>query len=163
VKDQPKWSKAYTIEEMMNKRSKLNASGAYTSSNQDSKDADPAIRCRPPGRNGAKAKQKGKGKSVHSEDSISNENVTLFNELQLRKTIAAEKIAEATLIKAEAVKAKAEAEAENKMADNEMEKAKLQTMGMYMSLLDKDISSDDEEAKERHKQLLAYLAAKLFS
>ena len=89
--------------------------------------------------------------------------MTLFNELQLRKTIAAEKIAEATLIKAEAVKAKAEAEAENKMADNEMEKAKLQTMGMYMSLLDKDISSDDEEAKERHKQLLAYLAAKLFS
>lgn len=58
---------------------------------------------------------------------------------------------------------KAKAEAENKMADNEMEKAKLQTMGMYTSLLDKDISNYDEEAKERHKQLLAYLAAKLFS
>ncbi|KAG2582558.1 hypothetical protein PVAP13_6KG195800 [Panicum virgatum] len=45
VKDQPKWSKAYTIEEMMNKRSMLNASGAYSSSNQDSEDADPAARC----------------------------------------------------------------------------------------------------------------------
>jgi hypothetical protein len=79
----------------------------------------------------------------------------------LRKTIAAEKIAEATLIKAEAVKAKAEAE--NKMTDNEKEKAKLQTLGIYMALLDKDISSYDEEAKERHKQMVAYLAAKLFS
>jgi hypothetical protein len=105
---------------------------------------------------------------VNSEGSISNENVNLFNELQLRKTIAAEKIAEATLIKAEVVKAKAEAvkakaEAENKMAYNEKEKAKLQTLGMYMALLDKDISSYDEEAKERHEQMVAYLAAKLFS
>ena len=45
VKDQPKWSKAYPIEEMMNKRSRLNASGAYSSSNQDSEDADPAAGC----------------------------------------------------------------------------------------------------------------------
>jgi len=45
MKDQPKWSKAYPIEEMMNKRSRLNASGAYSSSNQDSEDADPAARC----------------------------------------------------------------------------------------------------------------------
>jgi hypothetical protein len=44
VKDQPKWSKAYTIKEMMNKRTKVNASEAYTSSNQDSEDADPTIR-----------------------------------------------------------------------------------------------------------------------
>jgi hypothetical protein len=161
VKNQPKWCKAYPIEEMMNKRSKVNASGAYTSSNQDSEDADPVIRCRPIGRNAAKAQQKGKGKSVQSEDSISNENVNLFNELQLRKTIAAEKLAEATLIKAEAVKAKAEAE--NKMADNEKEKAKLQTLGMYMALLDKDTSSYDEEAMKRHKQMLAYLSEKLFS
>ena len=161
VKDQPKWSKAYPIEEMMNKRSKVNASGAYTSSNQDSEDIDPVIRCRPPGRNAAKAQQKGKGKSVQSQDSISNENANLFNELQLRKTIAAEKLAEATLIKAEAIKAKAEAE--NKIADNEKEKAKLQTLGMYMALLDKDTSSYDEEAMERHKKMLAYLSEKLFS
>jgi len=45
VKDQPKWSKAYPVEEMMNKRSRLNSSGAYSSSNQDSEDADPAARC----------------------------------------------------------------------------------------------------------------------
>jgi hypothetical protein len=156
VKDQPKWNKTYPIEEVMNKRTKVNATGAYTSSNQDSEDADPAIRCRPPGRNAAKAQQKGKGKSVHSEDNISNENVNLFNELQLRKTIAAEKMAEATLIKVEA-------EAKNKMTYNEMEKAKLQKLSMYMALLDKDISSYDEEAKKGHKQMLAYLSAQLFS
>ncbi|XP_040377727.1 glutathione S-transferase T3-like [Oryza brachyantha] len=161
VKDQPKWSKAYPIEEMMNKRSKLNASGAYTSSNQDSEDADPAARCRPPGRNAAKAKQKSKGKLVHSEDSISNENVNLFNELQLRKTIAAEKMAEATLVKAEAAKVKAEAE--NKMAEAEKEKAMLQKMDKYMALLDKDTTGYDEVAKTRHEQILVYLAKELFS
>jgi hypothetical protein len=82
--------------------------------------------------------------------------VNLFNELQLRKTIAAEKMAEATLIKVEA-------EAKNKMTYNEMEKAKLQKLSMYMALLDKDISSYDEEAKKGHKQMLAYLSAQLFS
>ena len=102
MKDQPKWSKAYPIEEMVNKRSKLNASRAYTSSNQDSEDANPAARQRPPGRNALKAQQKAKGKSVHSEDTISNENINLFNKLQLRKAIAAEKMAEATLTKAQA-------------------------------------------------------------
>jgi hypothetical protein len=45
VKDQPKWSKAYPIEAVMNKRTKVNATGAYTSSNQDSEDVDPTIRC----------------------------------------------------------------------------------------------------------------------
>jgi small nuclear ribonucleoprotein (snRNP)-like protein len=44
------------------------------------------------------------------------------------------------------------------MADNEMEKAKLQKLDMYMALLDKDISSYDEEAKKGHKQMLAYLS-----
>jgi len=80
-------------------RDKLNASGAYSSSNQDSEDANPAARQRPPGRNALKAQQKAKGKSVHSEDTISNENINLFNKLQLRKAIAAEKMAEATLTK----------------------------------------------------------------
>ena len=93
---------------MMNKRSRLNASGAYSSSNQDNEDADLAARCRPPGRNTSKAQQKGKGKSVHSELTISNENVRLFNELQLRKAIAAEKMAEATLAKGQAAQDKAE-------------------------------------------------------
>ena len=83
-------------------RDKLNASGAYSSSNQDSEDANPAARQRPPGRNASKAQQKAKGKSVHSEDTISNENINLFNKLQLRKAIAAEKMAEATLTKAQA-------------------------------------------------------------
>ncbi|RLN12807.1 hypothetical protein C2845_PM09G18510 [Panicum miliaceum] len=161
VKDQPKWSKAYLIEEMMNKRSRLNASGAYSSSNQESEDADPAARCRPPGRNTSKAQQKAKGKSVHSEGSISNENVNLFNELQSRKAIAAEKMAEATLTKAQAAQAKAEAD--SKMAEAEKEKTKLQMMDKYMTLLDKDTTGYDEVTKARHEQMLTFLANQLFS
>ena len=41
MKDQPRRSKAYLIEEMLNKSSRLNASGAYSSSNQDNENADP--------------------------------------------------------------------------------------------------------------------------
>jgi len=161
VKDQPKWSKAYPIEEMVNKRSKLNASRAYTSSNQDSEDANPAARQRPPGRNTSKAQQKAKGKSVHSEDNISNENINLFNELQLRKSIAAEKMAEATLTKAQAAQTKAEAE--NKMADTEAKKTKLQIMETYMVLVDKDTTNYDEASKARHEEILAYLAKQHFN
>nr|TKW30983.1 hypothetical protein SEVIR_2G075300v2 [Setaria viridis] len=124
VKDQPKWSKAYPIEEMVNKRSRLDSSGAYTSSNQESEDADPAARRRPQEQNVAKAQLKGKGKSVYPKDSILNENVQHFNELQLRKAIAAEKMAEATLVNVEAKKTKAEAD--NKMAEAEKERARLQ-------------------------------------
>ena len=161
VKDQPKWSKAYPIEEMMNKRSRLNESGAYTSSNPESEDADPSSRCRPLGRNAAKAQQKNKGKLVYSEDSISNDNVQQFNELQLRKTIAAEKMAEATLVQAEAAKTKAEAD--NKMADAEKDKTKLQKLEMYMVLLRTDTSGYDERTKAGHDQMLALLAKDLFS
>jgi hypothetical protein len=106
---------------------------------------NPAARCQPPGRNAAKAQQKGKGKSVHSEDTISNENVSLFNELQLRKAIAAEKMAEATLAKAQAAQAKAEAD--NKMADAEKGKTKLEMMDKYMVLLDKDTTGYDKVTK----------------
>lgn len=146
---------------MMNKRSRLNESGAYTSSNPESEDADPSSRCRPLGRNAAKAQQKNKGKLVHSEDSISNDNVQQFNELQLRKTAAAEKMAEATLVQAEAAKTKAEAD--NKMADAEKDKTKLQKMEMYMVLLRTDTSGYDERTKAGHDQMLALLAKDLFS
>ncbi|RCV13181.1 hypothetical protein SETIT_2G327000v2 [Setaria italica] len=70
-----------------------------------------------------KAQLKGKGKSVYSEDNILNENVQDFNELQLRKAIAAEKMAEATLVNAEAKKI--QAEANNKMVEAKKERARL--------------------------------------
>ena len=161
MKDQPKWSKAYPIEEMMNKRSRLNESGAYTSSNPESEDADPSSRCRPLGQNAAKAQQKNKGKLVYSEDSISNDNVQQFNELQLRKTAAAEKMVEATLVQAEAAKTKVEAD--NKMADAEKDETKLQKIEMYMVLLRTDTSGYDERTKAGHDQMLALLAKDLFS
>jgi len=87
--------------------------------------------------------------------------VSLFNQLQLRKAIAAEKMAEATLAKAQAAQAKAEAD--NKMADAEKGKTKLQMMDKYMELLYKDSTGYDEVTRARHEDMLAYLATQLFS
>jgi len=87
--------------------------------------------------------------------------VSLFNQLQLRKAIAAEKMAEATLAKAQAAQAKAEAD--NKMANAEKGKTKLQMMDKYMALLYKDTTSYDEVTKARHEEVLTYLATQFFS
>ncbi|KAF8661053.1 hypothetical protein HU200_057151 [Digitaria exilis] len=80
IKDQPKWARVYPLE---NKRLKLNASGAYTSSsNQDTDEASPAANPRPPGRNISRAKLKGKIKSNSQclGDRLSNETVQVFND-----------------------------------------------------------------------------------
>ena len=87
--------------------------------------------------------------------------MSLFNQLQLRKAIAAEKMAEATLAKAQAAQAKAEAD--NKMADAEKGKTKLQMMDKHMALLYKDTTGYDEVTKVRHEEMLTYLATQLFS
>ncbi|XP_062179366.1 glutathione S-transferase T3-like [Phragmites australis] len=140
VKDQPKWGTAYPLEEM-HKRARLNGSGDYTSSTQDTNTP------RPQGQKLAKAKRKGKGKgkSQCSEgSSFTDENLQLFNELQLRKSIVAEKMADATLVQAEA--AKAQAEADKEMATTEKEKAKNEKLEKYLRLLDKDSSDFDEIA-----------------
>jgi hypothetical protein len=63
LKDQPKWSKRspHPVEEMQ-KRARLNESGAYTSSTQETEDVDDEVR-RPQGQKAAKAEKKNKGKA----------------------------------------------------------------------------------------------------
>lgn len=62
VKDQNKWKRVFGREEM-NKRNKLNASGAYSPPNEDHDD-DPVEIPQPQGQNSAKAQRKGKDKST---------------------------------------------------------------------------------------------------
>ena len=104
VKGQPKWERVYPSIE--NKRTKLNASGAYTSSsNLDMDKASAEVHHRPIGQKAAKAQKKGKGKvSSHcSEGSLSNDIVNSFNDFQLKKLQAIEKMAEATSEHAKAI------------------------------------------------------------
>ena len=64
VKGQPKWERVYPSIE--NKRTELNASGAYTSSsNLDMDKASAEVHHRPIGQKAAKAQKKGKGKYYH--------------------------------------------------------------------------------------------------
>jgi hypothetical protein len=61
VKGQPKWDRVYPSIE--NKRTKLNASEAYTSSsNQDADEGSAKVHRRPIGQKAAKAQKKGKEK-----------------------------------------------------------------------------------------------------
>ncbi|TVU12519.1 hypothetical protein EJB05_46170, partial [Eragrostis curvula] len=170
VKDEPKWGKTYGLEEM-HKRARLNESGEYSSSTQDTEPR------RPQGQKAAIAEKKGKGKanSQSSGGYFTDESMQLFNELQLRKSITAEKMVDATLAEVEAKKADAEArraqaeatkaqvEAEKERAQAEMEKAKNQKVEKYLELLDKNTSDMDEVSKARHEQILAHLAKAIFS
>jgi hypothetical protein len=77
VKDEPKWLNRDVAADIRNKRTKVSASGAYTSSNGDT---DEAIeRRRPRGQKAAKEQQKGKGKA--GKTWLSDENVAHFNSL----------------------------------------------------------------------------------
>ena len=123
----------------MNKRNKLNASGAYSSPTQ-AIDEEGELQ-RPPGRNTSKDtkdKHKSSSKSKCS-GSLTSESVDKFNEIQLRKSIAAEKMADATLIQAEATKVQAEAEKER--VETEKEKIKVDKLNKYLDLLHKDTSA----------------------
>ena len=89
-----------------NKRQKLNASGAYTSSsNQDTDEGSAEVSRRPMGQKAAKAQKKGKGKvaSHCSEGYLTNNIVHSFNDFQLKKLQAIEKMAEATSEHAKAI------------------------------------------------------------
>jgi len=62
VKDEPKWFHRDVVADIRNKRTKVSASGAYTSSNRDT---DEATECRrPQGQKAVKEQRKGKGKAV---------------------------------------------------------------------------------------------------
>jgi hypothetical protein len=135
------------------KRVKLNSSGAYTSSSaQDTDEASVQSR-RPQGRNAAKFERNKKGKQKCSEGSVfSEESMQKFNELQLRKSRAAEKMAEAAL---------AQAAVDDKTAENNRERNKLDKLTAYIQLFNKDTSGYDEDTLGRHKQVLDLLATEL--
>lgn len=147
VKKQPKWRRLYTLEEM-NKRNKLDAAGAYSSSNQETEAEEETKR--PQGQKAAKAQRKGKSKC--STGTLSNENVEQFNNLQIRKSITAEKIATATLLYAENEKERIEAE---------KEKTKVAKLDKYFNLIEKSTSNFTNDEKLRHERLVEYLAKEL--
>ncbi|CAL5035633.1 unnamed protein product [Urochloa decumbens] len=152
VKDQPKWARTYSLEEMQ-KRIKLNSAGAYSSSTQGTDSADVAETSRPQGRDAAKSERKNKGKrSEGSSTRFTNESMHTFNELQLRKTVVAEKMADAAIAQAVADKEKAEAE---------KDRAKVDKIAKYLQLLEKDTSCYDAVSLARHNQFVAYLAKEL--
>jgi len=146
LKDQPKWARAYPAHELQ-KRIKLNSSSA-----QDTDGASVESR-RPQGRDAAKSEKK-KGKQKCSEGSLfTEESMQKFNELQLRKSMAAEKMAEAAL---------AQAAVDDKNAENNKERNKLDKLTAYIQLFNKDTSGYDEDTLGRHKQVLDLLAKELF-
>ncbi|CAN6307217.1 unnamed protein product [Urochloa humidicola] len=154
VKDQLKWARVHPPLE--NKRTKLNASGAYTSSsNQDTDEASAAANRRPIGQKKAKAQLKGKGKvsSQSSEGNLSNETVSSFNDFQLRKSEAIEKMSEATSEHARAI---AEQIAAKK------EKAKEAKIDRYLKLMSIDINNLSDDQKARHEKVLNHLTKQLF-
>jgi len=77
VKDKPKWFHRDVAADIRNKRTKVSASGAYTSSNRDTDEA--TERRRPQGQKAAKEQRKGKGKA--GKTWFSDENVAQFNGL----------------------------------------------------------------------------------
>ncbi|PNT66260.1 hypothetical protein BRADI_3g09155v3 [Brachypodium distachyon] len=147
VKKQPKWRRLYTLEEM-NKRNKLDATGAYSSSNQETEAEEETKR--PQGQNAAKAQRKGKSKC--SRRTLSNENVEQFNNLQVRKSITAKKMATVALLYAENKKEGIEVE---------KEKTKVAKLDKYFNLIEKGTSNFTDDEKPRHERLVAYLAKEL--
>jgi hypothetical protein len=87
VRQHGKWKRLNPFEEI-NKRNKLDAMGGYSSSNKDTDEGEFKIQ-RPQGQKAAKGQWKGKGKCFAGN--LTNKNVEQFNELQLRKSLAAEK------------------------------------------------------------------------
>jgi hypothetical protein len=119
----------------MVKRTKLNASGSYSTSNADSEDGDVTQRRRPQGRNAARPQKKGKQKcNSQSVGSISDESVSSFNELQLRQQDVSEK---------------------NRWSPTYQAQADLEK---YISLVEKDTSKFDETEKQIHDQMLPFLS-----
>ena len=127
-----------------NKRTKVDESGAYTSSsNQDTDEAETFKEVRPEGQKKAKARMRGKGKGKVIPQSLlgsqPDEDMVLFHDAMLKRTSALEKIAEAS----------------KEQARNEM-------IQKYMDQLDKDTSNMSPTVLKLHEQLLQSLAKELF-
>jgi hypothetical protein len=150
VKSEAKWKSSYSVQDI-NKRNKANASGDNSSPSQAT-DEEGVLK-KPMGRNKARAQEKSASKSKCSSGSFTSETVDQFNEIQLRKTMAAKKMANATLIQAEAAKDKVE---------TEKEKIKVDKLSKYLDLLHKDTSGYDVAQMMRHEQVVEFLAKDLF-
>jgi hypothetical protein len=74
VKDEPKWLNRDVAAVIRNKRNKMSASEAYTSSNQETEEARVTDRRRPQGQKEAKEQKKGKGKGKAGKDRLSDDN-----------------------------------------------------------------------------------------
>ncbi|KAF8708528.1 hypothetical protein HU200_029893 [Digitaria exilis] len=102
VKDEPKWlNRDVATVLRTGKRNKLTTSGAYTSSNQDTEEADQTEHRRPQGQKEAKEQRKGKGKV--GKGRLSDDNVGQFNNLQTRKSEVIETMAAAAREHAQAI------------------------------------------------------------
>jgi hypothetical protein len=134
-REQRKWKNLYAREN--NKRTKISASGEYTSSsnNQETEDERDKREKRPEGQKKAKDRAKGKGKLQHSEDKPS-EDMLLFHDAIGKRSAALVQIAEAS-----------------------KERTKMQT---YLNLLEKDTSMYNEAKLRRHEQVLDLLGKELF-
>jgi len=120
---------------------------ATSSSNQDIDEASAPANPWPPGRNISRAKPKGNSKlrSQCLADRLSNETVQIFNDSQLKKTEAIEKMALATTEHAKAI------------ADqNNLDKME------YIQLMTIDTTNLSAAEKARHDKVLNYFTKELF-
>ena len=127
-----------------NKRTKVDESGAYTSSsNQDTDEAETFKEVRPEGQKKAKARMRGKekGKVIPQSPlgSQPDEDMVLFHDAMLKRASALEKTAEAS-----------------------KEQVRMDKIKNYMQQLDKDTSNMSPAILKLHEQLLENLAKELF-
>uniref|UniRef100_I1PNX0 No apical meristem-associated C-terminal domain-containing protein n=1 Tax=Oryza glaberrima TaxID=4538 RepID=I1PNX0_ORYGL len=128
--------------------------GAYTSSsNRDTDEATDAKHCRPQGQKAAKERRKGKGKGKLGKGRLSDESVGQFNNMQIKKSEAIEKMAADAREHAQAIAIQAEAD---------KEKVKMEKIKQFNELLKIDTSSYSESQKARHEKTLDFLSNEIY-
>ena len=143
LRKEPKWYRTPGMDcSEKNKRTKVDESGAYTSSsNQDTDEAETFKEVRPEGQKKAKARMRGKGKAIPQSPlgSQPDEDMVLFHDAMLKRASALEKTAEAS-----------------------KEQVRMDKLKNYMQQLDKDTSNMSPAILKLHEQLLQGLAKELF-
>jgi hypothetical protein len=152
LRKQPKWLRSVPATDCSekNKRTKVDESGAYTSSSNNEgetfKDTDEGKTFKevcPEGQKKAKARmrEKGKGKATTQSPlgSQPDEDMVLFHDVMLKRANALEKTAEAS-----------------------KEQVRMDKIKNYMQQLDKDTSNMSPPILKLHEQLLQGLAKELF-
>jgi len=143
LRKEPKWYRTPGMDcSEKNKRTKVDESGAYTSSsNEDTDEAETFKEVRPEGQKKAKARMRGKGKAIPQSPlgSQPDEDTVLFHDAMLKRASALEKTAEAS-----------------------KEQVRMDKLKNYMQQLDKDTSNMSPAILKLHEQLLQGLAKELF-